>query len=81
MNTLLAPFTRHPASVGESYFEHSVFAGRFAVKLLGAGCAALVHAVLPFAFEKTASNMIREMYAMIDSRGRPAAGKAQVPAE
>lgn len=69
MNSLIASFTRHPNSVGESYFEHLVFAGRFGLKLLCAGIAALVHAVLPFAFEKTASRMIREMFAKIDGRG------------
>ncbi len=67
--------------VGESYFEHSNFAGRFAVKLLAAGLAALVHAILPFAFEKTASNRIREIYAMIDGRGQPASNRSQVPGE
>ena len=63
-------FLTHPRSVDESYFEHMAFAGRFSGKLfLAAGCA-LVHAVLPFMFEKTASRMIAEMYARTHNRGR-----------
>ena len=69
MNTFLAPFVRHPNSVGENYFQHAWFAGGFAAKLLGAGLVALVHAILPFAFEKTASRMIKELFAKIDGRG------------
>jgi hypothetical protein len=41
------------------------FSGRLA---LAAG-AALVHAVLPFLFERTASRMIAEMYARTGNRG------------
>ncbi len=63
-------FLTHPQSVDESYFEHMAFAGRFSVTLFLAAGAALVHAVLPFAFEKTASRMIAEMYAKTHNRGR-----------
>ena len=61
-------FLDHPQSVEESYFEHMRFAGRFSLRLFGAGCAALVHAVIPCLFEKTASQMIREMHRQIDNR-------------
>ena len=63
-------FLTHPQSVDESYFEHMAFAGRFSAKLFLAAGAALVHAVLPFAFEKTASRMIAEMYARTHNRGQ-----------
>ena len=63
-------FLTHPRSVDESYFEHMAFAGRFSGKLFLAAGAALVHAVLPFIFEKTASRMIAEMYARTHNRGR-----------
>jgi hypothetical protein len=46
------------------------FAGKFSGKLFLAGFCALVHAVLPFLFEKTASRMIAEMYARTHNRGR-----------
>ncbi len=63
-------FLTHPRSVDESYGEHMAFAGRFSGKLFLAAGAALVHAVLPFLFEKTASRMIAEMYARTHNRGR-----------
>ena len=40
-------FIDHPRSVDETYFEHMRFAGWFAVRLLMAGCAAIIHAVIP----------------------------------
>ena len=61
-------FIDHPASVDESYFEHLAFALRFAGTLFAAAGAALVHAIIPCLFEKTASNLIRRMYARIENR-------------
>ncbi len=61
-------FTSHPSSVGETYAEHAVFAGRFALRLFAAGGAAAVHAIIPCLFEKTASRMIAEMYEMTQNR-------------
>lgn len=61
-------FITHPASVDETYFEHMRFAGSFALRLFAAATAALIHAVIPCLFEKTASRMIRGMYARIDTR-------------
>ena len=63
-------FNDHPQSVDETYFEHMRFAGAFSGKLFLAGMAALVHAILPFLFEKTASSMISDMYARTHNRGR-----------
>ena len=61
-------FQRHPATVSESYFEHMAFAARFGVLMFAAGGAAMVHAILPFAFEKTASGIVRRMCADMDAR-------------
>ena len=61
-------FLNHPRTVNESYAEHAVFAGGFALKLFGAALAALVHAVIPCLFEKTASKMILEMSARLHNR-------------
>lgn len=61
-------FIDHPAHVDETYFEHMRFAGWFSSRLLLAGLAALVHAIVPCLFEKTAGNMIKEMYARIHNR-------------
>lgn len=63
-------FLEHPRSVDESYAEHARFAAGFSLKLFVAGFCAMVHAVLPFAFEKTASRMIDEMYVKTHNRGK-----------
>lgn len=61
-------FVQHPQSVNESYFQHMRFAGWFATRLLAAGGAALVHAVVPCLFEKTAGRMIAEMHGRLTQR-------------
>ncbi len=67
-SSLRTAFTAHPASVGESYFEHFGVAMKYAGWLAAASFCALVHAFLPFLFEKTASGMIRAMVADMDAR-------------
>ncbi len=62
-------FVQHPQSVDETYFEHMRFAGRFSLRLFAAAGAALVHAVIPCLFEKTASRMIKDMNANLTHRG------------
>lgn len=59
---MLKLFTEHPASVGETYFEHFIVASTFFAKLFIASVVCLVHAFLPFMFEKTGSGMIAKMY-------------------
>ncbi|OIQ81016.1 hypothetical protein GALL_372250 [mine drainage metagenome] len=63
-------FLDHPRSVDETYLEHAAFAGKFSMTLFGAAFAALVHAVLPFAFEKTASTTVAALYARTQNRGK-----------
>jgi len=63
-------FTDHPASVDETYFEHMAFAAGFSAKLFAAAFAAMIHALLPFLFEKTASGIIRTLYERTHNRGR-----------
>lgn len=62
-------FLEHPKSVDETYTEHAAFAFGFSMKLFAAAFAALVHAVLPFAFEKTASRIVAGLYAKTHNRG------------
>ena len=81
--TLHRLFLSHPQTVDESYGEHFLFALGFAMRLLGAGLAALVHALIPCLFETTASRMIREMHDRITSRAHaipPAAPSRRTPA-
>ncbi len=62
ITTVNRAFAEHPASVGETYGEHFVVAGSFGWALLKASLACFVHAVLPFAFEKTGSKAITELH-------------------
>jgi hypothetical protein len=61
-NPITAPFTHHPASVGESYGQHFIHAGGFGLSMIGGGLACLVHAILPFLCEKTGSQIIRRLH-------------------
>lgn len=63
-------FLSHPRTVEESYFEHAAFAARFSGRLLLAAGAAAVHAVIPCLFEKTASRITADLYAMTHNRGQ-----------
>ncbi len=67
---LIRLMTDHPATVDETYFEHMVFAARFALTLFAAALAAFVHALLPFLFEKTASGIVHRLYERTRNRGR-----------
>ena len=66
--TLDRLFIAHPRTVNESYLSHAGVAMRFALLLLSAGLAALVHAVIPALFETTASSMIKKLHAEMMSR-------------
>jgi hypothetical protein len=67
-------FTQHPASVGETYFEHLLQAGCFGVRMVFAGLACLIHAVFPFLFERTGSRAVGELNERMTSRCRAPAG-------
>ncbi len=74
-STLYRLFLSHPEKVDETYGEHFSFALGFALRLIGAGLAALVHAIIPCLFETTASRMIREMHERIVNRSHQPAGR------
>lgn len=63
-------FLDHPAKVDETFFEHMMFALRFSGLLFAAVSAALVHALIPCLFEKTASGIIARLYARTHNRGQ-----------
>ena len=68
LSPLARAFTDHPAKVNETYAQHAGVALSFSGQLFLAAFAALVHAVLPFAFEKTASTKIRALHARMERR-------------
>ncbi len=64
-------FNEHPHSVGESYGEHMGVAFGFGWRMVLAGLACLVHAVLPFLFVKTGSRTISVLHdRMVANRSR-----------
>jgi hypothetical protein len=66
--TLDRLFIAHPRTVNEDYLSHAGVAMRFALLLVSAGLAALVHAVIPALFKTTASSMIKKLHAEMMSR-------------
>jgi hypothetical protein len=66
--TLSSLFRDHPASVDETYWQHFAYASGASGVLFKAAFAALVHAVFPFACERTASNTIIAMHADMTAR-------------
>jgi hypothetical protein len=63
--------TDHPASVGETYFEHMAHASRFGLSMIAAGMACLVHAIIPGWFIATGSDTIRRLHdRMVANRRR-----------
>jgi hypothetical protein len=72
-------FTEHPASVGETYWEHLLRACWFSGRMVLAGGACFVHAIFPFLFVKTGSQAITLLYSeMVASRNRRAAASQPV---
>lgn len=61
-------FSAHPASVGESYFEHQRKALGFAGFLAWTALAAVVHAVVPALCESTARKRIAILHHRLQTR-------------
>ena len=69
-------FSEHPQSVGETYGEHMVRASRFGGRMVLAGFACMLHALLPFVFVRTGSQAIEELNAQMLATKRAAALRA-----
>ena len=65
-------FTEHPASVGETYGEHLVHASYFGGRMILAGLACMLHALLPFLCVRTGSQAIEELNAKMLARRQAA---------
>jgi len=61
-------FTKHLKEVGETYLQHMWASFRYSLTFLLLVFVAMVHAILPFVFTKTASCIIQEMSAHIKER-------------
>ena len=51
----------HPRDIGESYAEHAGHACYIGLKMIGAGIACLVHALLPGLFVRTATATVDDI--------------------
>ncbi len=56
------PFLAHPETVGESYLQHLRHAAGFGFWMGAGALVCLVHAVLPFLFERTGSRIIGRLH-------------------
>ena len=56
------PFTDHPASVGEGYFEHMGQAFSFAGAMFVGAAACAIHGLFPFLCLKTGSRTIGRLH-------------------
>lgn len=73
-------FTEHPASVGESYFQHMGMALGFSAKMLGAGLCCFIHGIFPFLFKRAGRECIEDLHSrMVVNRDRrmPAMSREQ----
>jgi hypothetical protein len=66
-------FTEHPRSLGMSWARHGAGAVKIGAELIGAGCAAMVHAAVPGWFTETAGRTVTRIYDHIQSRKAGAA--------
>jgi len=60
--------TGHPRSVGESYAEHFLIAVRFGWRLIAAGLACLLHALVPGSCTTTASRAVAALADEMEAR-------------
>ena len=68
-------FSRHLDRVGEDYFQHARHALGFAASMFLGSLACLAHAVFPFLFERTGSEVIRRLHdRMVVNRHRLTTG-------
>ena len=67
-------FTEHPASVGETYFQHLMHASGFGARMVLGGFACMLHGLLPFLFVKTGSKQIETLH------GKMVVNRSKLPA-
>jgi hypothetical protein len=61
-------FQAHPEDIGESYREHAGHALVIGLRMVAAGLACLVHALIPGLFVRTASHTVNGIVALMQQR-------------
>ena len=69
LNKLKGLFTDHPYQSGENYLSHMLYALIYSALFFSAGIACLIHAIFPFLFRSTGSNIARFILSSVKSRG------------
>ena len=72
-------FTDHPRSLGMGWAEHGRGAVHIGARLIGAGAACVVHALVPGWFTQTAGRTITGMYTHMMQRKARAANPEDWP--
>ena len=62
----------HPRDIGETYGVHAGHALYIGFKLITAGIACVIHALLPGLFVRTASQAVSDVQSLMVKRSRPA---------
>ena len=65
-------FLDHPASVGESYGEHAVFAASIGWTMFVGSLACFVHALVPALCQTTGSRAIKNLHERVTNPQRQA---------
>jgi len=72
-------FTGHPESLGMTWSSHGLGAAKIAGELIGAGCACLVHAIVPGWFTETAGRTVVRLHDHMQQRKAGAAKPGDWP--
>jgi Family of unknown function (DUF6356) len=79
---ILAAFADHPASVGETYWQHARHSAQFGIAMLRGASAAFVHAIVPALCTTTGSRIIARLHdRMILNRSRLKSTAREIPAD
>jgi hypothetical protein len=72
-------FTGHPQSLGMTWATHGVGAAKIASELIGAGCACMIHAIVPGWFTETAGRTVVRLHEHMLQRKAGAAKPSDWP--
>ncbi|MEO6112832.1 MAG: DUF6356 family protein [Sphingomicrobium sp.] len=72
-------FREHPATLGMSWAEHGLGAAAIGARMVGAGAACMVHALVPGWFTETAGRTVVELHEHMTRRKAGAANPGAWP--
>ena len=68
INRDVSIFTKHPNDIGETYLQHLLQALRYSLTFLFLFFIVFIHALCPFLFQQTASDILRELNNHVNGR-------------